>query len=171
MQHLIGRRNEEIEGVGNGVSKAAENEHRNTQHQRQHLSFAGKLYSSRHDEAATDGKQETSPRPLIQSPCKDLGSRFHTIGLGIGNEPSRKQTTHNITEKYCEQHRPVALTANEACCARIELQTVIDNGSQAESEEHGTSHTTDTKINHTSDGDADTCKNSGRKNFLEHCLS
>ena len=94
----------------NGVGKATEDEHGHTQHQWQHLPLAGELDSRRHDETAADSQEETCPGPFRQTTCEDLGSRLHTIGLGIGNEPRREQTTYNIAEKHRQQHRPVALT-------------------------------------------------------------
>ena len=153
------------------MRKAAKDEHRHTQHHRQHLTLTGELDSRRHDETAADSQKETSPGAFRQTTCKDLGGRFHTIGLGIGNEPSREQTTYDIAEKYGKQHRPVALTTNKTSRSRIELQTIIDHCGESESEEDGTSHTSHTEINHTSNGDTDTSKNCGCKSFLKHRLS
>ena len=88
---LEGWRHKEIEGIGYRVGKAAEDEHGDTQHQRQHLSLAGELDGGGHDKAATDGQQKTGERSLGQTPGEDLGGRLYAVGLGIGDEPGREQ--------------------------------------------------------------------------------
>ena len=152
------------------MGKATEDEYRYAQYQRQHLPLTGELYSCCHNETAANSQQETSPRSLCQTTCQDLGSRLHTVRLGIGNEPCREQTTYNISEKHCQQHQPVALTTNETSCASIKFQTVIDHCGESEREEDSTCHTSYTEVNYTSDRDTDTSKNSWCKSFLKHRL-
>ena len=72
LEELGGGRDEEVEGVSDGVGEAAEDEDGYTQQQRQHLAFAGELDGGGHDESATDGQQETRPRAFRQTACKNL---------------------------------------------------------------------------------------------------
>ena len=72
LEEQVGWRDEEIEGVGDGVGEAAEDEDRYTEEQRQHLTLAGKLDGGGHDETAADGQQETRPRTFRQPSGEDL---------------------------------------------------------------------------------------------------
>ena len=56
LEELVGWGDEEIEGVGDGVSEATEDEDGYAEDQRQHLTLAGELDSGGHDESAADGE-------------------------------------------------------------------------------------------------------------------
>ena len=84
----------------------------------------------------------------LRANSEDLGGWLDAVGLGIGDEPCGEETAHDITQEDDSEHRPVTLETDEACCARIELQTVIDNGGESEGEEDGTCHASYTEIDH-----------------------
>ena len=155
LEKLGGRGDEEIEGIGDGVGEAAEDEDGHAEDQRQHLTLAGELDGGGHDETAADGQQEARPGAFRQAACKDLGGGLDAVGLGIGDHPGGEQTTHDVAQEHHAEHRPVALTADEAGCACIEFQTVIDDGGEAESEENGSGNATHTQVHYAADGDAD----------------
>ena len=159
LENLVGGGNEEVEGIGDGVGEAAEDEDGYAQHQRQHLALAGELYGGGHDESAADGEQETGPRAFRQTTCKDLRGGFHAVGLGIGDHPGREQTAHDVAQEYHAEHGPVALPTDESGCACVELQTVIDHGGKSEGEEDGASDAAHSEVDHTADGDTDTSQN------------
>ena len=87
LEEQVGWRDEEIEGVGDGVGEAAEDEDGHAQEQRQHLALAGELDGGGHDESAADGQQETRPGTFRQSSGKDLRGRLYAVGLGVGDHP------------------------------------------------------------------------------------
>ena len=165
LEKLVCGRDEEIEGIGDGVGEAAEDEDGHTENQRQHLALAGELYGGGHDESAADGEQETGPGALRQAACQDLRGGFHTVRLGVGYHPGREQTAHNVAQEHDAEHGPVALTTDEACCACVEFQTVIDDGGESEGEEHSASDAAHTEIDHTADGDTDACQNGQGEGF------
>lgn len=165
LQQLAGRRNEEIEGVGNGVGKAAQNEHGHAQQQRQHLALTSKFYGGGHDEAATNGQQETGQRTFCQTPFENLRRRLYAIGLGVGNEPRREHTADDVAYKHQAEHGPVALTTDEARRARIEFQAVVDHGGQSEGEQHGAGYAAHTQIDHAANGNTDAGQNGQRQNL------
>ena len=72
LEELGGRGDEEIEGVGDGVGEAAENEDGHAEDQRQHLTLAGELDGGGHNESAADSQQETRPRAFRQSSGEDF---------------------------------------------------------------------------------------------------
>ena len=117
---------DEVEGIGDAVGEATEDEDGDTEEEGE---------GGGHDETATDGKKETGPRTFRQATGEDLGGWLDAIGLGIGDEPCGEQTAHDVTQEDDSEHGPVALETDETCCARIELQTVIDNGGESEGEE------------------------------------
>ena len=118
---------EEVEGIGDAVGEATEDEDGDTEEEGEHLTLAGKLDGGGHDETATDGKKETGPGTFRQTTGEDLGGWLDAVGLGVGDEPCGEETAHDVTQEDDGEHGPVALKTDEACCARIELQTVIDN--------------------------------------------
>ena len=132
------------------MGEPAQDEHRHTQQQRQHLTFAGKLHGGGHDESAAHGQQCASQRPLGQSTSQDLGSRLNAIGLGIANHGGHECTAHDVAYQHHEQHGPVAMPTDEACRACVELQLIVDHGGQSESEEHGSGHSTYSQVDHAS---------------------
>ena len=77
--------------------------------------------------------------------------------LSIGDEPCGEETAHDVTQEDDGEHGPVALKTDETCCARIELQTIIHNGGESEGEEDGTCHASYTEIDHTTNGNTDSC--------------
>ncbi len=167
LEELVGRGDEEIEGVGDGVGESAEDEDGHTQHERQHLALAGELYGGGHDESAADSQQETGPGTFRQSSCEYLRGWFHTVRLGIGYHPGGEQTAHDVAEEYDTEHRPVALTADESGGACIEFQTIINDGSEAEGEENSTGNATNTEVDHASNGDADAGENGQREGLTK----
>ena len=72
LEELGGGGDEEIEGVGDGVGEATEDEDGHAEDQRQHLTLAGELDGGGHDESAADGEQETRPRAFRQPSCEDF---------------------------------------------------------------------------------------------------
>ena len=170
LEELVGRGDEEVEGVGDGVGEATEDEDGHTQYQRQHLPLAGEFDGGGHDESATDGQQETGPGTFRQSSSEDLRGGLDTVRLGIGNHPGRKQTAHDVTQQHDTEHGPIALTTDEAGSACIEFQTIIDHCGEAESEEYGASDTAHAQVDHTSDGDADAGEDGQREGFTKKFL-
>ena len=78
---------EEVEGIGDAVGEATEDEDGDTEEEGEHLTLAGELDGGGHDETATDGKKETGPRTFRQATGEDLGGWLDTVGLGVGDEP------------------------------------------------------------------------------------
>ena len=72
LEELFGWGDKEIEGVGDGVGEAAENEDGHAEDQRQHLTLAGELDGGGHNESAADGQQETRPRAFRQPSGEDF---------------------------------------------------------------------------------------------------
>ena len=72
LEELFGWGDKEIEGVGDGVGEAAEDEDGHAKDQRQHLALAGKFDGGGHDESAADGQQETRPGAFSQPSGEDL---------------------------------------------------------------------------------------------------
>ena len=72
LEKLGGGGDEEIEGVGDGVGEATEDEDGHAEDQRQHLTLAGELDGSGHDESAADSQQETRPGTFRQPSGEDL---------------------------------------------------------------------------------------------------
>ena len=72
LEELAGRGDEEIEGVSDGVGKAAKDKDGHTQQQWQHLTLTGELDGGGHDESAADGQQETGPGSFCQASGEDL---------------------------------------------------------------------------------------------------
>ena len=167
LEQLVGRGDEEIEGVGDGVGEAAEDEDGHTEDQRQHLALAGELNGGGHDESAADGQQETGPGTFRQSSCEYLRGWFHTVRLGVGYHPGGEQTAHDVAEEYDTEHGPVTLTADESGGACIEFQTIINDSCKAEGEENSTSDATNTEVDHASDGDADAGENGQREGLTK----
>ena len=167
LEELVDRGDEEIEGVGDGVGEAAEDEDGHTENQRQHLALAGELNGGGHDESAADGQQETGPGTFRQSSCEYLRGWFHTVRLGVGYHPGGEQTAHDVAEEYDTEHGPVTLTADEPSGACIEFQTIINDSSEAEGEENSTSNATNTEVDHASDGDADAGENGQREGLTK----
>ena len=170
LEELGGRGDEEIEGVGDGVGEATEDEDGHAEDQRQHLTLAGELDGGGHDESAADGQQETGPGSFCQASGEDLRGGLDAVGLGVGNHPGGEQTAHDVTQQHDAKHRPVTLTADEACCACIEFETVIDDGSETEGEENGTRDAANTQVDHASDGDADAGEDSQREGLTKQFL-
>ena len=167
LEQLVSRGDEEIEGVGDRVGEAAEDEDGHTEDQRQHLALTGELNGGGHDESAADSQQETGPGTFRQSSCEYLRGWFHTVWLGIGYHPGGEQTAHDVAEEYDTEHGPVALTADESSGACIEFQTIINDGSEAEGEENSTGNATNTEVDHASNGDADAGENGQREGLTK----
>ena len=170
VEELGGRGDEEIERIGDGVGEAAEDEDGYTEEQRQHLALAGELDGGGHDETAADGQQEACPGAFRQASGKDLRGGLYAVGLGVGNRPGGEQTAHDVAQEHHAEHHPVALTTDEAGCACIEFQTVIDDGGEAEGEENGSSNATHSQVDYAADGDADAGENGQRKGFAQEFL-
>ena len=120
------------------MGEATEDEDGDTEEEGEHLTLAGEL-------------------------GENLGGWLDTVGLGVGNEPCGEETAYDITQEDDSEHGPVALETDEACCARIELQTIIHDGGESEGEEDGTCHASYTEIDHTTNGNADSCENGKRE--------
>ena len=157
---------EEVEGIGDAVGEATEDEDGDTEEEGEHLTLAGELDGGGHDETATDSKKETGPRTFRQTTGEDLGGWLDAVGLGIGNEPCGEETAYDVTQEDDSEHGPVALETDETCCARIELQTVIHNGGESEGEEDGTCHASYTEIDHTTNGNTNSCENGKRESHI-----
>ena len=143
VEELGGRGDEEIEGVGDGVGEAAEDEDGHAEEQRQHLALAGKLDGGGHDETAADGQQEACPGAFRQASGEDLRGGLDAVGLGVGDHPGREQTAYDVAQEHHAEHRPVALTTDEAGGAGIEFQTIIDDSCEAKGEEHSSGNAAD----------------------------
>ena len=105
---------EEVEGIGDAVGKATEDEDGNTEEEGEHLTLAGELDGGGHDETATDGKKETGPGTFRQATGEDLGGWLDAVGLGIGDEPCGeeqptilpKRTTASMDQSPLRRMKP-----------------------------------------------------------------
>ena len=140
------------------MGKTAEDEDGNTQQEGKHLTLAGKLYGCGHDESAADCQEEACPRTFSQASFENGRGRRDAIWLCVGYHLSGEPATDNVAQQNDSQHGPVALAADKACRACVDLQAGVDHGRKAEGEEHGSSHASHAKVHNASDGDANACQ-------------
>ena len=125
---------QEIEGIGNRVGKATQDEDRYTKQERQEFAFSSELDGSSHDETTTNSEQETGQRTFSQSRLHNGKVRRQNVWLGIGTGKGSQCTAYNVTKKDGAKHRPVAFGTDEACSSCIEFELVMDDGKKTESE-------------------------------------
>lgn len=164
----VGGSEKEIEGVGDAVGEAAEDEDGHTEEHAEHLSLPGKLHGGGHDEAAADGKDEAGSRSFGHPRGGDGRGGVYAVGLRIADGKCREQAAGDVTCKHGGKHGPVAAPADESCRACIEFQGVIDHGGETEREEHGTGHAARPQIHNAADRDADAGENGRREYISEH---